>query len=154
MSIFTFTQRPPLRSPALVICLNGWVNAGSAATLVADTLGGELLADAEPDLLFDYRVSRPTLDFIEGVMTSLVWPSISLRWLTLAERDLRAHAPSLGTETPRNGFHMAVELGVTEQDHRGDTLACPPAVKSRTARTAISPQCRKPRRLLRVPRRR
>ena len=119
MSIFTFTQRPALRNPALLICLNGWVNAGSAATLVADTLGGEMLADAEPDLLFDYRVTRPILDFIEGVMTSLVWPSISLRWLHLDERDLLVLSgtepnwnwKSLGNELS----HLAVEMGVTEQ---------------------------------------
>ena len=67
MSIFTFTQRPELRRPALVVCLNGWVNAGSAATLVADTLGGQMVADAVPDLLFDYRVTRPTLD--NGALT-------------------------------------------------------------------------------------
>jgi hypothetical protein len=119
VSIFTFTQRPQLRSPALVICLNGWVNAGSAATLVAATLGGEKVADAEPDLLFDYRVTRPTLDFIEGVMTTLVWPSISMRWLPLAERDLLVLS---GTEPNWNWkrlgnelSHLAVELGVTEQ---------------------------------------
>jgi hypothetical protein len=119
VSIFTFTQRPQLRSPVLVICLNGWVNAGSAATLVAATLGGETVADAESDLLFDYRVSRPTLDFIEGVMTSLVWPSITLRWLPLAERDLLILS---GTEPNWNWkrlgnelSHLAVELGVNEQ---------------------------------------
>jgi PAC2 family protein len=118
-SIFTFAQHPQLRKPLLVICLNGWVNAGSAATLVAGTLGGEILADAEPDLLFDYRVTRPTLDFIEGVMTSLVWPSISLRWLPLAERDLLVLS---GTEPNWNWkrlgseiAHLAIELGVTEQ---------------------------------------
>jgi hypothetical protein len=119
VSIFTFTQRPVLRKPALLLCLNGWVNAGSAATLVADTLGGELLADAEPDLLFDYRVTRPTLDFIEGVMTSLVWPGITLRLLPLEERDLLILS---GTEPNWNWkrlgnelSHLAVEMGVTEQ---------------------------------------
>jgi hypothetical protein len=119
VSIFTFTQRPQLRCPVLVICLDGWVNAGSAATLVAATLGGETVADAESDLLFDYRVSRPTLDFIEGVMTSLVWPSIRLRWLPLAERDLLILS---GTEPNWNWkrlgnelSHLAVELGVNEQ---------------------------------------
>jgi hypothetical protein len=119
MSIFTFQQRPQLREPVLVICLNGWVNAGSAATLVADTLGGEIIADGEPDLLFDYRVTRPTLDIVEGVMTSLVWPSVTLKWLALARRDLLILG---GTEPNWNWkrlgnelSHMAVELGVTEQ---------------------------------------
>jgi len=119
VNIFTFSQRPELRKPVLVICLNGWVNAGSAATLVAGTLGGEVVAEGEPDLLFDYRVTRPTLDFIEGVMTSLVWPSITLRWIALAERDLLV----LGGAEPNWNWkrlgnelsHLAVELGVTEQ---------------------------------------
>ncbi len=52
-------------------------------------------------------------------MTSLVWPSISLRWLPLAERDLLILS---GTEPNWNWkrlgnelSHLAVELGVTEQ---------------------------------------
>ncbi|MGH8927108.1 MAG: hypothetical protein ACRDWH_02060, partial [Acidimicrobiia bacterium] len=69
MSILAFSQKPALGRPVLLICMNGWVNAGSAATLVADTLGGEVVAQADPDLLFDYRVTRPTLDFEEGIIT-------------------------------------------------------------------------------------
>jgi hypothetical protein len=144
-----------------VICLNGWVNAGSAATLVAETLGGEVLAEAEPDLLFDYRVTRPTLDFIEGVMTSLVWPSISLRWLALAERDLLVLG---GTEPNWNWkrlgnelSHLAVELGVMEQVSLG---AIPwswphtrpvPIIATASDRAHLPDSDERPEGLLRVP---
>lgn len=119
MSIFTFDRRPALRQPVLVICLDGWVNAGSAATLIADTLGGDRIAYADPDLLFDYRVTRPTLDFVEGVMTQLVWPHLSLRHLAVGNIDLLVLA---GTEPNWNWkrlgnelSHLAVELGVGQQ---------------------------------------
>lgn len=119
MSILTFERRPALRQPVLVICLDGWVNAGSAATLLANTLGGEMVASGDPDLLFDYRVTRPTLDFVEGIMTRLVWPHMSLRHLSVGEMDLLVLA---GTEPNWNWrrlgnelSYMAVELGVRQQ---------------------------------------
>lgn len=119
MSIFTLDRRPALRDPVLVICLDGWVNAGSAATLIANTLGGENIGSGDPDLLFDYRVTRPTLDFVEGVMTRLFWPQLSLRHLSVGATDLLVLA---GTEPNWNWrrvgdelSHLAVELGVRQQ---------------------------------------
>jgi hypothetical protein len=119
VGIFTFEQRPQLREPVLVICLDGWVNAGSAATLTANTIGGERIAFGDPDQLFDYRVTRPTLDFVEGIMTKLVWPYLSLRHLAVGGRDLLVLA---GTEPNWNWqrlgrelAHLAVELGVVQQ---------------------------------------
>jgi hypothetical protein len=119
MSIFTFDRRPALRRPVLVICLDGWVNAGSAATLIANTLGGQKIASGDPDLLFDYRVTRPTLDFIDGVMTQLIWPDMSLRHLVAGDQDLLVLA---GTEPNWNWrrlgnelAHLATELSVHQQ---------------------------------------
>lgn len=119
MNIFTFDRRPVLRDPALVICLDGWVNAGSAATLIANTLGGEVIASGDSDLLFDYRVTRPTLDFVEGIMTQLIWPHLSLRHLVADDRDLLILA---GTEPNWNWrrlgkelSHIAIELKVSQQ---------------------------------------
>jgi hypothetical protein len=88
MRIFEVNVDLPLRDPVLVVCLNGWVNAGGVATLVAETLGGDLIAEGRSDLLFDYRVSRPMLDFVDGVMTSLVWPELVIRRLPLNDWDL------------------------------------------------------------------
>ncbi|MGQ0849037.1 MAG: PAC2 family protein [Actinomycetota bacterium] len=107
MTIFTFNSRPVLDQPVLLICLNGWVNAGSAASLVAQTLGGDLLASGDTDLLFDYRVSRPTLDFVEGVMTRLEWPHLSMRHLRADTKDVLVLS---GTEPNWNWRRLGNEL--------------------------------------------
>jgi hypothetical protein len=88
MRIFDVSVDDPLRAPVLVVCLNGWVNAGGVATLVAETLGGDQIGEGRSDLLYDYRVSRPMLDFVDGVMTSLVWPELVIRRLPLEDSDL------------------------------------------------------------------
>lgn len=118
MAILHFEQREQLQKPVLVMCLDGWVNAGSAATLVANTLGGEVLISADPDLLFDYRVTRPTLDFIEGAMTRLEWPRLEIRRTSIDGRDLLVLS---GTEPNWNWKRLgqevaaaAVEVGVLE----------------------------------------
>jgi hypothetical protein len=123
VSIFTFDRRPALDQPVLVLCLDGWVNAGSAASLVAKTLGGDKIASGDPDLLFDYRVTRPTLDFVEGIMTELVWPHMSLKHLVAGQQDilvLSGTEPNwnwrrLGTELS----HLAVELSVRQEISMG-----------------------------------
>ncbi|MGH8924994.1 MAG: proteasome assembly chaperone family protein [Acidimicrobiia bacterium] len=97
----------PLREPVLVICLNGWVNAGGVATLVADTLGGDKIGEGRSDLLFDYRVSRPVLDFVDGVMTSMVWPELVIRRLPLDEWDLLVMS---GVEPNWNWRQLGAEL--------------------------------------------
>ncbi|HSL26863.1 MAG TPA: PAC2 family protein [Acidimicrobiia bacterium] len=161
MSIFTVAERPELIRPALVICLNGWVNAGSAATLVADTIGGETIASGDSDLLFDYRVTRPTLDFVEGVMTRLVWPDLSLRRFAAAGRDLLL---LVGTEPNWNWrrlgnelSQLAVELGVDQQISVGAVpWAWPhtrpvPIIATASDRAHLPEGDERPEGLLRVP---
>jgi hypothetical protein len=99
-------DRPP-REPVIVICLNGWVNAGGVATLVADTLGGDRIGEGRSDLLFDYRVSRPVLDFVDGVMTAMVWPELVIRCLPLDDWDLLVIS---GVEPNWNWRRLGAEL--------------------------------------------
>jgi hypothetical protein len=119
MPILRFSDRGPFRDPVMLICLDGWVNAGSAASLVAATLGGSTVAIADPDLLFDYRVSRPTLDFVQGTMTRLRWPELAIRKLATPGLDLLIVA---GTEPNWNWQQLgrelvtaAMELGIRQQ---------------------------------------
>lgn len=107
MAIFRFFERAALKDPVLVLCLDGWVNAGSAASLVASTLGGSLVAAGDPDLLFDYRVSRPILDFEEGAMTRLAWPELGIRHLSAGGTDLLVVS---GTEPNWNWQRLGREL--------------------------------------------
>jgi hypothetical protein len=81
---------PELREPAVVVALDGWVDAGSAATAAAATLaqGGRTIATFDPDAIFDYRARRPTLEIVHGRPRSLEWPELVLRSTRVGERDL------------------------------------------------------------------
>jgi proteasome assembly chaperone (PAC2) family protein len=81
---------PELTEPAVVVALDGWVDAGSAATTAAATLaeGGRVVATFDADQIFDYRARRPTLQIVHGRPRSLEWPELTLRATKVGERDL------------------------------------------------------------------
>jgi hypothetical protein len=77
-------------APVLIAAFDGWVDAAGASSAAAEHLarGGELLATFDADLLFDYRSRRPVLDIIDGTLTRLDWPSLTLHRLRTDGRDL------------------------------------------------------------------
>lgn len=81
---------PELTEPAVVVALDGWVDAGSAATAAAATLaqGGRVVATFDADSIFDYRARRPTLEIVHGRPRSLEWPELTFRATRVGERDL------------------------------------------------------------------
>ena len=81
---------PELIEPAVVVALDGWVDAGSAATNAAATLaqGGKVIASFDADAIFDYRARRPTLQIVHGRPRSLEWPELNIRLTRIAERDI------------------------------------------------------------------
>jgi PAC2 family protein len=81
---------PELVEPAVVVALDGWVDAGSAATEAATTLaaGGRVVASFDADAIFDYRARRPTLEIHNGKPRTLQWPELALRATRVGERDL------------------------------------------------------------------
>ncbi|NJD27806.1 MAG: PAC2 family protein [Chloroflexi bacterium] len=91
MSLFKLRrQLPDITDPAVVVALDGWVDAGSAATAAADVLarGSRVVATFDADAVFDYRARRPTLEILDGRPKSLEWPELTLRSTRVAERDL------------------------------------------------------------------
>jgi hypothetical protein len=83
-------QLPELDAPSVVVALDGWVDAGSAATAAAAELaqGGRIVATFDPDSIFDYRARRPTLEIVHGRPRSLAWPELTLRFTKVGEKDL------------------------------------------------------------------
>jgi len=81
---------PELVAPTVVVALDGWVDAGSAATNAAATLaeGGRIIASFDADEIFDYRARRPTLQIVHGKPRSLDWPELNLRATRIAGRDV------------------------------------------------------------------
>jgi hypothetical protein len=81
---------PALQEPTVVVALDGWVDAGSAATNAAGILagGGRVVATFDSDAIFDYRARRPTLEIVHGRPRSLEWPELTLRASKVGEHDL------------------------------------------------------------------
>jgi len=90
--LFNLTAIDPeaLTSPSLVIALDGWVDAGSAATAAASQLAedGRLIGEIDADVVFDYRARRPTLEIVDGRPADLTWPELTLRHARVGDRDV------------------------------------------------------------------
>lgn len=80
----------PLVDPVLVAAFEGWVSAGSAGTATTGHLAGEgkRIATFDSDALFDYRVNRPTIEFVDGILQEVTWPRILVFRRRVEARDL------------------------------------------------------------------
>ncbi len=90
MSLYTLDDSRELIEPVVLAAFDGWVDAGSAATTALQILAddGDVVATFDADRLFDYRARRPPLEIVDGRLTSLTWPELTLRRTRLEERDL------------------------------------------------------------------
>jgi hypothetical protein len=81
---------PTLDGPIVIAALDGWVDAGAAATSALAALAGNAPAVAtfDPDELFDYRARRPALEIRDGRLSSLAWPELVFRHAHYGEHDL------------------------------------------------------------------
>jgi hypothetical protein len=80
----------PLVAPAIVAAFDGWIDAAGASTAAATHIadGGETIASFDTDRLYDYRARRPVLDIVDGTLTELTWPDLSIRRVHRGGRDL------------------------------------------------------------------
>ena len=82
-SLYELHDQPSLDSPVLVMVLEGWIDAGYAATTAAQTLLKGLdtfpLATFDSDTLLDHRARRPIMHLVDGVNTGLSWPGLEMR---------------------------------------------------------------------------
>jgi proteasome assembly chaperone (PAC2) family protein len=79
-----FLADPDLNEPVLVIGLEGWIDAGIAASTAVATLlettPTEVLATFDTEYFIDQRARRPLARIVDGVTTELTWPEIQLRY--------------------------------------------------------------------------
>ena len=77
-------------APALIVAFEDWVDAGRAGTTAARHIGegGEVVATADADAIYDYRNHRPVLDIVDGTPKQFIWPELTLTRRRLQERDL------------------------------------------------------------------
>ncbi len=88
--MFEIHASPDMHAPVLVVAFDGWVSAGAAGTTAAEHLAGDggVIASFRPDRLYDFRVSRPTVTFRDGVLEDIAWPALTIRHRTVDGRDL------------------------------------------------------------------
>ncbi|MEO5940838.1 MAG: PAC2 family protein [Candidatus Limnocylindrales bacterium] len=120
MALYRIDDPGPLDRPALVVALDGWVDAGGAATSAAALMaaGGMAVATFDADRLFDYRARRPTLDIEDGRLSEMTWPEFRIRLVRHEERDLLIlTGPEPDYRWPRLAdavVEVAASLGVVE----------------------------------------
>jgi PAC2 family len=90
VSLYRLLRDDPLTGPTLITALDGWVDAGDAATTAAEHIAkeGEVVAEFHLDSILDYRARRPTLDILEGRMAEISWLSLNVRRVRTGQRDL------------------------------------------------------------------
>jgi hypothetical protein len=80
----------PLAAPAIVAAFDGWIDAGGASTSAAEQLAreGATVATFDADQLYDYRSRRPVLDIVDGSLTELTWPALTITRARIGSRDV------------------------------------------------------------------
>jgi predicted ATP-grasp superfamily ATP-dependent carboligase len=111
----------------LVMCLEGWVDAGiGAATAVATIMGtrsSERIGVWDADEFIDHRARRPVLHLVEGVANGISWPEIEIRataddagrdmlMLIGPEPDMRWHAFAASVVDVASSFGVRLVCGL------------------------------------------
>src|SRR5882724_7637922 len=119
--------RPTLNNPPLVAAIEGWNDAGNAASSAADWLvrhgRAQRFAAIESDQYIDYQSHRPRLELTAGVARAIAWPTNECFAAAFSERDivvLRGVEPNIRwksfcnavmTVASETGCQMVVTLG-------------------------------------------
>ncbi|HKZ91172.1 MAG TPA: PAC2 family protein [Candidatus Limnocylindrales bacterium] len=120
MTLYHLLDHPELDDPLMIMALDAWVDAGSAATSAAALLreGATTIAGIDADGLYDYRSRRPTLRIVDGHPQELEWPELEVVHRRFPERDvliLSGPEPDYRwRELAAELVMLASDLGVTE----------------------------------------
>ncbi len=132
MPLYRLDAGEDLIAPTMIVALDGWVDAGSAATVAATRIAGEgpVVATFDADLLFDYRSRRPTLEIKDGRPSLLTWPELLIRRARIGDRDLLVLAGAepdfRWRELSDDLVDLAMRLGVAEWISLGSIPAAVP----------------------------
>lgn len=118
-------------APALIVSFEDWVDAGSAGSMAARHIaeGGQVIAQFDTDVLYDYRSHRPVLDIVDGIPKRFEFPQLNLTHRKFPERDLFVlsgpEPDARWKEFAGDVNELALKLGVIEHVSLG---AIPSAV--------------------------
>ncbi|HVT77138.1 MAG TPA: PAC2 family protein [Acidimicrobiales bacterium] len=84
MALYVPEEHVELERPVFVLALDGWVDAGSGTAMARDSLLEQMdthrIGSFDADALIDYRARRPTMLLSDGVIQSVKWPTIEVRY--------------------------------------------------------------------------
>jgi len=133
-----------LTDPALVLAIRGWVDGGLVASSFGDhlTRGGAVVAVFNPDDVFDYRSTRPTIEFSDKRAPTISWPELVVKAVSIGDTDLLVLS---GTEPNSRWQGIATELvrlaqrtGVTKVVAAGAVPAAVPHTRPTPVMTTSS----------------
>jgi hypothetical protein len=136
VALYRLEPHDDLIAPVVVVALDGWVDAGSAATAAAERLidGALVAATFENDLIFDYRARRPILEITDGRPTELTWPELVLYRTRIGEHDvlvLTGHEPDYRwRELGESAVELARQLDVSQWISLGAIPAAVPHTRA------------------------
>jgi hypothetical protein len=115
VTLYHLLDHPELDDPLMVMALDAWVDAGSAATSAAALLreGATVIGGIDADPLFDYRSRRPTLRIVDGRPLELEWPELDVVHRRFPQRDVLILS---GPEPDYRWRELAAELVMMAQD--------------------------------------
>jgi proteasome assembly chaperone (PAC2) family protein len=90
-----------LRNPVMVAAFRGWNDAGEAATFAASHLArvwaSEKVASIDPEEFYDFQVTRPHVELVDGFTRKVTWPANEF-WAARLEGSERDALVLVGTE--------------------------------------------------------
>jgi predicted ATP-grasp superfamily ATP-dependent carboligase len=127
---------PDLVNPVVVAAFEGWNDAGEAASGVIQHLesnwNATLVAEIDPDDYYDFQVTRPTVEIVDGETRRITWPTTRIFWARPpdSERDVilvRGIEPNMRWRSfCRELQELMLELGVETVVLLGALLADAP----------------------------
>ncbi|MDH3308333.1 MAG: PAC2 family protein [Acidimicrobiia bacterium] len=88
--MYELTDRPDLNEPVLIVSFDGWVDAGGVGSAAIGVLAEDSveIGRFDPDQIFDYRVNRPLVDFVDGRLSKVDFPKITINARSFDDKDI------------------------------------------------------------------
>jgi proteasome assembly chaperone (PAC2) family protein len=84
-----FENVPELVDPVVVAAFEGWNDAGEAASGVIqhleDVWDATPVTELDPEDYYDFQVTRPTVELVDGETRRIVWPTTRISWARLPD---------------------------------------------------------------------